>query len=68
MNDRLKTMLESSRRHNPNFGPESDFGLSRKKHYDVLEAAPWWKPTKSIKDAAAFYGQGTLANVIGEDR
>lgn len=52
MNDRLKTMLEASRRHNPNFGPESDFGLSRKKHYDVLVAAPGWKPTKIIKDAS----------------
>lgn len=52
MDERLKTMLEACRRHNPNFGPESDFGLSREKHYDVLVVAPGWKPVKIIKDAS----------------
>lgn len=46
MTELMKAMLEKDKQYNQGDPAAEVFGFDRSKHYDVLVAAPGWKPTK----------------------
>lgn len=48
MNELMKAMVAKDRQYNQGDVAAEVFGFDRRKHYDLLVAAPGWKPTKLL--------------------